>query len=90
MKPSAFELHIETLVLEGTTLGNPQAIRAAIESELARLFVERGIPASLAGPRTLDRVQAGSFAVGQPDGPGRTEPAVGRHVAAAIYRGVGR
>jgi hypothetical protein len=87
MKPAALDLHIETLVLEGVRLGDPHAIRAAIEAELARLFTERGI--SLAHSYTVDRISSGTFTVGQRDA-ARPEAAVGRQAAAAIYQGVNR
>ncbi len=90
MKPAPLDLHIETLVLEGARLGDPHAIRAAIEAELTRLFTDRGVPASLTASHSIDRVQGGSLAVGPQSGAARPEPGIGRQAAAAIYRGIGR
>lgn len=88
--PAALDLHIETLVLEGARLGDPQVIRAAIEAELTRLFTERGVPGSFADSYSIDRIQGGSLAVGQQTASADTGAAVGRQAAAAIYRGVSR
>ena len=89
-RPTTLDLHIETLLLEGARLGDPQVIRATIEAELTRLFTERGVPGPFTESYGVDGIQGDSFAVRQQTGSADAGAAVGRQAAAAIYRGIGR
>jgi len=80
------DLHIEELVLEGFAPGDRHRIGAAVERELARLIVERGVPAGLAAGGEAQRVDGGSFEVK----PGGRAESVGRQVAGAVYGGMNR
>jgi hypothetical protein len=80
------DLHIEELVLEGFPAADRHRIGAAVESELARLFTEQGLPPGLAGGGEIPRLDGGSFEV---KAGGRAE-AVGGQVAGAVYGGLRR
>ena len=49
MVPPNVELLIEKLVLRGVAAGDRDAVAQAVRTELARLFAEQGVPASLSG-----------------------------------------
>ena len=78
------DLHIEELVLEGFRPSDRHRIGAAVESELARLLAERGLPPALAQGADLPRLDGGSFEAR----PGARPEALGRQVANAAYRGL--
>jgi hypothetical protein len=80
------DLHIEELVLEGFRPSDRHRIGAAVESELARLLGERGLPPGLAQGADLPRLDGGSFEAK----PGARPEAVGRQVAGAVYGGMRR
>jgi len=90
VKPAALHLHIETLVLDGFPAADGRAIRAAIESELTRLFAAGGVPDGLGQARSIGRLDGGSFSLPQESGVQGSAPRIGGEVAAAIYRGVSR
>jgi hypothetical protein len=52
---------------------------------LARLFVEEGVPPSLAREGGIDRVDGGTFEAQ----PGSGAEVIGAHVARAVYGGLG-
>ncbi len=88
----SIELHIEELVLHGFAPGDRYRIGDAMERELARLFVERGTPPSLAQGREVARLDGGTVA--RLDGgtfevkPGSGAEAIGVRVARAVYGGL--
>ncbi len=82
--PPAIELRIEELVLHGFAPGDRHRIGEAVERELARLLVERGLPTGLARGADLSRHDGGSFAVA----PGAGAEAIGARVARAVYGGL--
>lgn len=82
--PSGIELHIEELVLHGFAHRDRYAIGAAVERELARLFAEQGIPASLMNGGDMARLNGGSFAVTR----GSKPEAIGSQVAQSVYQGM--
>jgi hypothetical protein len=61
MTPREIQVHIEELVLHGFSPADAPGIRAAVEREMARLFVDGGVPASLSGGAARDRIDAGTF-----------------------------
>ena len=83
MRPE-IEVRIEEIVLCGFSSIDRLRIGAALERELSRLFMERGLPAGLTGWAQRDTVEAGSF-VRQPLA---TPSALGGDVARAIYGGL--
>jgi hypothetical protein len=81
------EVHIERLVLDGlpvTTADGPR-VRAAVESELARLFAGSGVNRELAGGGALPRVEAPQISLAARE---RTD-AIGRAVARSVHAGIG-
>ena len=75
------ELHIEELVLQGFPPGDYHLIGDAAQHELSRLFIERGVPPSLARGGETQRLDAGSFEVS----PGQTTETIGARVARSVY-----
>jgi hypothetical protein len=78
------EIHIEELVLHGFDPRDKKGIGEAMERELARLFMEQGVPGAIQPERNLDRIDAGSFVVGR----GSVSKAVGAGVARSVYGGL--
>lgn len=81
-------VHIERVILEGlpvTALQGPQ-VQRAVEGELARLLTTGGLSDELRGGIAVPHVLAGAMELGP-----RTRPAeLGRGIAGAVYRGIGR
>ena len=83
-------VRIDRVILDGVPIVAAQApyVRAAIESELSRLFVERGLPGSLArGPQhggATPNLRAPATRLTR-DHPAGT----GRRIAGAVYRSLG-
>ena len=84
--PSAVEIHIDALVLDGFSPADRLRIGAALEGELARLVAERGLPEGLAGGAALEAIDAGSFV----RGPLATPASIGGQAARAVYGGLGK
>jgi hypothetical protein len=80
------DLHVEQLVLEGFRPGDRHRIGAAVQSELARLLTEGGLPSGLAHGADLPRLDGGSFEAR----PGARPETVGRQVASAVHGGLKR
>jgi len=83
MKPATIELHIEEFVLHGFAPGDRYRIAAAVEREVARLFVEHGVPQWLVQGGEMPHMDGGVFEVAL----GTRAEALGAQVAQAIYGG---
>lgn len=81
-------VHIERLVLEGVEVspGDSPQLRAAVQSELARLVAVRGLAPEVRGGGALASVRGGPVSLEQAD----TATKLGRQVASAIHEGIGR
>jgi uncharacterized membrane-anchored protein len=79
-------LNIEQIVLHGFAYVDRDAIAAALQQELARLFAEQGLPLALGVSGQINRVQGGSFAIT----PDMQVEAIGSQIAQAIYQSFGR
>ena len=77
-------LHIDELVLHGFTPGDRYRIADAVQGELSRMFLERGVPPALANGASLGRMNAGSFSMGVAAQPETT----GGQIAEAVYGGL--
>ena len=83
-------IRIDRVILDGVPIAAAHAplVRAAIESELGRLFVERGLPGSLAGgqPRggATPSLRAPDTRVAREHPTG-----TGNRIAGAVYRSLG-
>ncbi len=86
MRPEDVELRIEELALHGFAPGDRRRIDEALKRELARLFAEEGVPASLVNSADVPSLDGGAFDVS----PGSRADAVGAQVARALYRGMTR
>lgn len=75
------ELHLEELVLHGFSPGDRYRIGEAVERELTRLFIEQGVPPSLAQGGEVGRLDGGMFKVA----PGSKAEAIGAQIAQAVY-----
>lgn len=84
--PQSLELHIDELVLDGFPARDRYRISEAIESELTRLFAERGLPTSLSRKREVAGMNAGAIQIGAD----RRPTAIGIRLARSIYRGLTR
>ena len=84
MNAGNIEVRIEGLVLHGFAPGDRYFIGDAVERELVRLFVERGIPPSLVQESEIERLADGTFEVT----PGSGAGAIGVQVAQAAYGGL--
>jgi hypothetical protein len=81
MKPYNIELHIEELVLHGFSPKDRDAIGAAIQSELARLFAEQGAHPALQHTREVEKVDGGSFSMRA----GAKAATIGTQVGQMVY-----
>jgi hypothetical protein len=79
--PRSIELHIEELVLDGFAPGDRYLIAEAVESELAHLLAEPGVPPAFAQSGVSTNLDAGTFGVA----PGSGAAIVGAQVAQAVY-----
>lgn len=83
MIPESIELDIKELVLYGFLSADCYRIGDAFERELTRLFVERGMPASLSAPGVLAHLDGRTLQVAMGDSPDDT----GARIAQAVYGG---
>jgi hypothetical protein len=85
---SPIALHIDRLVLEGIPLGGrgPRLVQVAVEAELTRLLSQGGLAASLHGGGALQGIAAPAIQLRG----GQSPSALGRQIAGAVYRGIGR
>jgi hypothetical protein len=84
MKLTNVELHIEELVLHGFAAADRYRIGEMVQRELARLFAEEGVPATLASSLEAPHLDAGTFHVAA----NSKAEAVGAEVARAVYGGL--
>jgi hypothetical protein len=81
-------IHIDRLALEGLPLRSAQSprLRRVIERELSRLLSSGGIAATLSQGGALPRIDAPHIHFAARERP----DALGRRIAGAVYRGIGR
>jgi len=77
-------VYIDELVLHGFAPGDRYSIGEAVERELARLYGECGVSASLMHHIQGVPIDAGAFNLA----PGSTADAIGVQVAQALYKGL--
>jgi hypothetical protein len=81
MRPVNLELRVEELVLRGFVPSDRSLIGEAVESELHRLFAERGVSQALREGGAAERLDGGAI---EPE-PALGAQAIGAHVARAVY-----
>lgn len=79
--PSAFEVHIEELLLHGFAPGDRYSIGEAVERELQRLFAEPDASPRLSQDGEVAHVDGGAFEVAR----GAKAATIGSLVAQAVY-----
>ena len=84
--PQDIALHIEQLTMDGLQLHDRHQFGNAVQTELARLLAEHGMPSNLNGPVELGRLAVGSISTAAAPRPAT----IGRQVAEAVYRGIGQ
>ncbi len=83
--PARLRVHIGTLVVEGVGGLSREALADALRRELGQRLAGDGAAARILAPGHRERVDGGSFELR----PGAGSRAVGRHIAAAVERGLG-
>lgn len=80
-------LHIERVVLDGLPVseGGGPHVQAAIETELARLITVGGVSAAFEAGQVVPSVRGGDIQMT----PGGSHDDLGRHIAGALYGGIG-
>ena len=86
MTPERIELMIDELALDGIGTGDQEGIRISVERELTRLFLEQGIPPTLAQEADIARLEAGSVDFRK----GMETDALGARIAQTLYEGLAR
>ncbi|MEK6300592.1 MAG: hypothetical protein AABO41_07720 [Acidobacteriota bacterium] len=81
-------VQIERLILDGLDLAPHQrpVLRAALESELARLLTVDGLNQELAAGGAWPELRAASVQMASSNNPER----VGHEIAQAVYKGIGQ
>lgn len=81
-------LRIDRLVLEGVDLSasGSRVLRASVEAELTRLLSKGAIAPALMTGATASTLVAPSVRLQ----PGAQPAAIGRQIAGAVYRGIGK
>jgi len=79
------EVHIEELVLHGYAPQDRYRIAAAVETELVRLFTEKGVP-SLTGGTDYPMLNGHQFQLSDV----QTDQSAGNQIAGAVYSAVSR
>jgi len=73
-------------VLQGFTPIDRYRLADAVERELARLFADQGVSASLAQGRDIEHINGGSFEVAA----GSKVEGIGNQIAQTLYGGLTR
>jgi hypothetical protein len=82
--PPSLNLHIEQLTLHGFSTLDRDRIGAVIQSELARLFAEQGIPRSVMQSGAIHQLDGSTFEMAA----GTPPRIIGAQIAQAIYQGL--
>jgi hypothetical protein len=77
-------LHVDEIVLHGFPPVDRYRIAESVQTELARLLVEQGVPASLEQGGSIARLDVGAFDLA----PDARSDRIGVQVAQAIYGGL--
>lgn len=79
-------LRIDELVLHGFPASDRYRIAAAVETELARLLAEQGVPPGLAKGKSVPVLDTGSIRLSPDAGPQR----IGTQIARSLFGGLSR
>ncbi len=78
--------HIDQLMMEGLPTSDRYQFGNAVQTELARLLAEKGMPPNLTSSAELEQLAAGTILITAAPRPAT----IGRQVAEAVYRGIGQ
>ena len=84
--PQDIDLRINQLMIEGLQPSDRYQFGNAVQTELARLLAEKGMPPNLTGSAELGQLAAGTISITAAPRP----EIIGRQVAEAVYRGIGK
>jgi hypothetical protein len=84
MNPSAIEIEIQALILDGVAVESPQQLQAALSKQLGRLLTDQ-VPAGLASGGSIARLDGGAFSLA----PGQTPEGTGTSIAQAVFHSLG-
>ena len=84
----SISIHIERLILDGLSVPHRQRLQlqAALEAELARLLAAEGLSVDFSTGGTLPAINGGVIHMQDGENPAQ----LGRRIAQAVYRGIGR
>jgi hypothetical protein len=83
--PASVEVRIDRLVLDGIALGDRYRVADAVQSELARLLIEQGVPANGNAAAHERQIDAGTIQIAS----GMRAASVGEQIAQAIHGSLG-
>ena len=84
--PQDIDLRIDQLMIEGLQPSDRYQFGNAVQTELARLLAEKGMPPNLTGSAELGQLAAGTISITAAPRPAT----IGRQVAEVVYRGIGQ
>jgi len=79
--PASVEVRIDRLVLAGVAPGDRYRVADAVQSELARLLIEQGVPANRTAAAHERQIDGGTIHIDS----GMRAPGVGEQIAQAIH-----
>ncbi len=81
-------IDIERLILDGVTIepGQGAQLKAAVESELARLLATGGVHPGLRSGGSVPSIRANSIRMSSESNPSQ----LGRQIALSVYGGIGK
>ena len=80
------EINIEKIILDGFPATDRHRIGEAIRSELARLFLEQGLPSGISNGTASHSADGGSFQVNSNSNTGQ----IGSEIAKSVYGSLGK
>lgn len=88
MNVRKINVHIDRLVLDGLSIPSHRQplLRAAVETELGRLFAVNGLADHLRTNGAISHISASDIQLPEESSPGR----LGQQIARAVYEGISR
>ena len=83
--PASVEVRIDRLILDGVALGDRYRVADAVQSELARLLIEQGVPANRNPAAHERQIDGGTIHIAS----GMRAASVGVQIAQAIHGSLG-
>lgn len=80
----AIEINIQELILHGFPPADRYKIGEAVRSELARMFMDKGLPQNLSQGTEISGIDGGSFNMSK----NMNAQTIGNHIARSVYGGL--